>query len=417
MLGKALVHGFPCQLRALPTQFGHEVLFHGFAKSFNVGRTAQRFVEVAQGTFPPRPHPVCCFMTPPPSRPSGAGKGKRTRGKCQAQCPVRPRRPGSRQEPTRGGQDVPNVLVEHLHVLLVAEGHAGGTSVSGASTDIQLKRGSGAFDMGSRQGVKRHRLKRRHGVVSRSARNGHKFESPRARFPPSRHRNVVLHFGIEHLKLRGPRELRLPEELQIPRASKAHFHRDRFIREHAVRRHGLADRQVGEGAQRLRWSGLGQRKNVNGHGVARGFDLLAFKEVDPHVAVQLEVFQNHLAGLLGKGDNLFHCGHIVTLAIDELGLPPCFWGGHCLLPKTLQFRDVVVADIQIGESVVDLVGQHERFAQIHRPFARFDGGDEVTLNGFGALPRLGLRPRTRAAFSGDIQPHGSALQDPFVGGP
>ena len=142
----------------------------------------------------------------------------------------------------------------------------------------------------------------------------------------------------------------------------------------------------------------------------------SLEEVDAQVALKVEVLQREGSCLLRKGDDLPHRGDVVALSVDELRLPAGLWTLHGFFPKPFEFRNVVVANVEVRVPVVNLVRQHEGLSQIHGPLAGFNGGDEVALNRFGFLSRGGGVSRSLAtAVDRDL--NGVAAQDPAVGVP
>ena len=185
--------------------------------------------------------------TTAPQGPACEGEGRDKHAK--RKCPGRPWRTVPGQESAGGGEDVPDILGQHLDVLLVGERHGRRGSVGAcafAHMHVQPRRDT--RHVGSRQGVKRHRFERWESVVARRPRDGHEFEGARPRFATRREGDFVRHLGLKHLEFRRPCELWLPQEFQVSTAFVRDFQGDGFVRGDAVGGQGLGHIQAGEGA-------------------------------------------------------------------------------------------------------------------------------------------------------------------------
>ena len=370
----------PGQGGTLPFQFGHEVLLHGFANVFRRMALLQLGIQRFQGALVAGAKTVLGFAGLGVALPSGHAVSGWPREEEHHQHPhlPRPRAPG--EEP-RGCQfDVSDVLVQHLDVLLVVERHAPSAGLSG----VHLQR-EGRGSAGHVFGAKRIEIRGFHagqGVGARRARDGDKLEGAAAPFALRSDVDLVFHFGVKHLEFGGPNQLRLLEEFQVAAPPVGDLHSDRFVGVEAVEGSVLGDGQFGEGAQRIGRRSFWQRQHFQRHRFTCRRQFTSLKEVDPHVSHQIEVFQLERPRLLWECHDFSDGGHVVALAVDELGFPTCVRHVHGFLPKTVELWDVVVPNVEVVVPVVNLVVQHDRLSEVQGSLAGFNGSDQIS----GGLP-------------------------------
>ena len=187
--------------------------------------------------------------------------------------------------------------------------------------------------------------------------------------------DVDLVLGVKDFEFCRPHQLRLLKKFQVAPPSVRDLHGNRFVSAGMSRE---AFWVTDNCAQRL--AGARAKATLPASPVRMSQSVGAVQS-DPHVPNRSKSFSSNVPVCWGMQD-FPDGGHTVAFAVDELGFPARVRHVDCFLPKAVEFRDVLIANVQVVVPVVNLVVQHDRFPEVQGALAGLNRSDQIP----GGLP-------------------------------